>query len=56
MAASLALGQQGVEEVLQWAKLFHILLAVSGAWFPQCVQQGPALPGELVSSMVQAEW
>lgn len=31
------------------------LLAVSGAWVPQCVQQGPAVPGEFVSSMVQAK-
>lgn len=31
------------------------LLSVSGAWVPQCVQQGPAVPGEFVSSMVQAK-
>lgn len=31
------------------------LLAVSGAQVPQCVQQGPAVPGESVSSMVQAK-
>lgn len=31
------------------------LLPVSGAWVPQCVEQGPAMPGELVSTMVQAQ-
>lgn len=34
-------------------KALLYLLAVSGAWISQCVQQ--ALPGELVSSMVQAK-
>lgn len=31
------------------------LLAVSSAWVPQCGQQGPAVSGEFVSSMVQAK-
>lgn len=30
-------------------------LAVSGTWFHQCAEQGPAMPGELASTMVQAK-
>lgn len=31
------------------------LLAVSGAWFRQCAEQGPAVPDELPSTVVQAK-
>lgn len=36
-------------------KALSHLLAVSSAWLPQCVQQGPAVPGEFISSTVQAK-
>lgn len=55
MAASLALGQRGAEGSAVTGEALSPLLAESGAWVPQCVEQGPAMPDELVSTMVQAQ-
>lgn len=55
MAASLALGQWGAEGSAVTGEALSPLLAESGAWVPQCVEQGPAMPDELVSTMVQAQ-